>query len=134
MNNSIEIKKEWCKEEFTARETKFSHRELEEEFAFYEAVKKGDLAYVKKNCEENAFANAMGMGVLSDNPLKNIKYHFIITTAMLTRFCVEGGMELERAYRLSDFYITKMDKAQTIKAVIDLHDAMVLDYTEKMTI
>ena len=130
----MEIKNEWCKEEFNIRETDFSHRALEEEFAFYEAVKKGDLAFVKKNCEENNFGNAAGMGVLSENPLKNIKYHFIITTAMLTRFCVEGGMELERAYRLSDFYISKMDKSQSIQEVISLHHTMVLDFTEKMVI
>ena len=128
----MEIKKDWCKEEFSVREATFSHRALEEEFAFYEAVKLGDLAFVKKNCEENTFANSAGMGVLSDSPLNNTKYHFIITTAMLTRFCVEGGMELERAFRLSDFYISRMDKSRSIKEVVELHHTMVLDFTERM--
>ena len=72
------------------------------------------------------------MGILSKQPLTNIKYHFIITAAMLTRFCVEGGMELERAYRLSDFYITKMDLCRVIEEVVDLHHVMVQDYAEKM--
>ncbi len=130
----MEIQKEWCKEEFTGREVSLSHGTFDKEFIFYEAVKQGNLEFVKKNCEKNAFASSVEMGVLSKNPLNNIKYHFIITAAMITRFCVEGGMELERAYRLSDFFITKMDQCKTIEEVIDLHHVMVLDYTEKMKI
>lgn len=128
----MKIQKEWCKEEFMGKESMFKHRELAEELAFYEAVKRGDVTFVKKNCEENAFANQAGMGILSEKPLTNIKYHFVITAAILTRICVEGGMELERAYHLSDFYITKMDKLQTVDEVKELHHIMVMDYTERM--
>lgn len=128
----MKIQKEWWKEEFIGKESNFTHRPLEEEFAFYDAVKKGNLDYIKRNYVEKVFTNAKGMGILSEKPLTNIKYHFIITAAMLTRFCVEGGMELERAYRLSDFYIIKMDKCQNISEVADLHYVMVMDYTEKM--
>ena len=130
----MELQKEWCKEEFAGREDSLSHGSFEKEFVFYEAVKQGNLELVKKNCEENAFVSSVEMGVLSKHPLYNIKYHFIITAAMITRFCVEGGMELERAYRLSDFFITKMDQCKAIDEVVDLHHIMVLNYTEKMKI
>ena len=40
------------------------------------------------------------MGVLSKNALTNLKYHFVITVALVTRYCIEGGMETEQAYRL----------------------------------
>ncbi len=78
------------------------------------------------------FTNPEGMGVLSKNPLTNLKYHFCITTAMITRHCVEGGMELEQAYRLSDFYILKADACASVRAVAQLHHDMVLDFTGKM--
>lgn len=74
------------------------------------------------------------MGVLSKNALTNQKYHFIVTVALITRHCVEGGLELEQAYRLSDFYILKMDSCTTIKAIADLHQDMVLDFTGKMLV
>lgn len=51
---------------------------------------------------------------------------------MITRHCVEAGMELEQAYRLSDFYILKMDSLSTIDDIAALHDSMVLDFTGKM--
>lgn len=51
---------------------------------------------------------------------------------MVTRICRQNGMELEQAFRLSDFYIQKLDDIHTIQEVHALHDAMVIDYTEKM--
>ena len=41
-------------------------------------------------------------------------------------------MELEQAFRLSDFYIQKLDDIYTTEGVKKLHDEMVMDYTEKM--
>lgn len=73
-----------------------------------------------------------GVGILSKDPVTNLKYHFVITTAMITRMCREHGMELEQAFRLSDFYIQKLDDINTEEEVHRLHDAMVMDYTEKM--
>lgn len=73
-----------------------------------------------------------GVGILSRNPVTNLKYHFVITTAMITRLCRQKGMELEQAFRMSDFYIQKLDDIHTVQGVRDLHDEMVLDYTEKM--
>lgn len=39
---------------------------------------------------------------------------------------------MEQAYRLSDFYILKLDNIHTIKEISILHDCMVLDFTGKM--
>ena len=72
------------------------------------------------------------MGVLSKNAVTNMKYHFVITTAMITRLCKQNGMEMEQAFRLSDFYIQKLDGIHTVEEVQSLHDEMVMDYTEKM--
>ena len=51
---------------------------------------------------------------------------------MLTRYCIDGGLEPEQAYRLSDFYILKMDSCKTIRQVADLHHEMAKDFTGKM--
>lgn len=126
------MEKEWLAESFRQREISRSHRALESEFSFYEAVRNGDVDFVRKNCENNDFAKAAGMGILSESVLQNIRYHFIITAALVSRFCVEGGMVLEQAYGLSDFYITRMDKLMNIDEIVQLHHVMVLDFTEQM--
>ncbi|MBQ6796589.1 MAG: helix-turn-helix domain-containing protein [Clostridia bacterium] len=123
---------ELVKDSFARRELTEAHRPMEEEFSFYEAVKRGDMDAVRRNCEDDEFSKAVGMGVLSKNPLQNIRYHFITTAALVTRFCVEGGMELERAYGLSDFYIAKMDCLTSERDIVALHHEMVLDFTQKM--
>ncbi len=128
----MDVKREWYNTELTEGEHASKHRPLEEEYTFYQAVKTGDLDYVRKNCNDGVFGNSNGMGILSKDSIRNLKYHFVITVALITRYCVEGGMELEHAYRLSDFYILKMDGCQTIEEIISLHTNMALDYTGKM--
>ena len=51
---------------------------------------------------------------------------------MITRLCRQNGMELEKAFRLSDFYIQKLDDIDNVKDVQKLHDDMVIDFTLKM--
>lgn len=123
---------EWNNTEFTQREIAVSHRPLEDELQFYNAVKNGDLDYVTNNCMNHVFLKPEGMGLLSENPLQNLKYHFVITAAMITRNSIDGGMEAEKAYGLSDFYIQKVDKSQSKEEISDLHQLMCFDFTRRM--
>ena len=68
------------------------HRQPTEEFLFYQAVTNGDMEAVRKNCKQERFLDSDGVGVLSTNPVTNLKYHFVITTAMITRLCKQKGM------------------------------------------
>lgn len=130
----MNISKEWYKSEFLQHELLEPHRAIEHEFTFYDAIATGNLDMVKENCNSNAFTDPDGMGKLSEDKLQNIRYHFVVTTAMIARYCVHNGMEQEKAYGLSDFYILKMDKCKTIKEISELHDTMCLDYCGKMQI
>lgn len=128
----MDLSRDWFRSEFVNHEQLEEHRLIENELSFYDAIAIGDIEFVKANCNENSFTNPEGMGHLSDNPIQNIKYHFVVTTAMITRYCIHQGMEQERAYSLSDFYILKMDKCHTINEISKLHDTMCLDYCKQM--
>lgn len=130
----MDLSKDWYRSEFVQHEVLAGHRVIENEFTFYDAIANGNLEYVKNDCKNNTFTNPEGMGKLSENPLQNIRYHFVVTTAMITRYCVHNGMEQEKAYGLSDFYILKMDGCRTIEEISQLHDAMCLDYCNQMNI
>ena len=101
----MDLSKEWYRSEFINHEMLEPHRVIETEFTFYDAIANGNVDYVEENCKNNTFVNPDGMGKLSENFLQNIRYHFVVTTAMITRYCVHAGMEQEKAYSLSDFYI-----------------------------
>lgn len=128
----MSYKNEWFLLEANDEIDEIEHRESTEEFLFYRAVSTGDIETVRKNCEQRRFMEGEGVGVLSRDPVVNLKYHFVITTAMITRLCRQTGMELEQAFRMSDFYIQKLDDIHTEEEVHRLHDEMVMDYTEKM--
>lgn len=123
---------EWYRQEAKVSEEERTHRPQTEEIAFYQAVSTGDIDAVRRNCEQKRFIDAEGVGTLSKNPVTNLKYHFVVTAAAITRNCVDNGMEMEQAFRLSDFYILKLDSLHTTEEVALLHDRMVLDYTGKM--
>ena len=108
------------------------HRDPGEEFLFYRAVAAGVIEVVQENCSQGAFEKLKGAGRLSDDPLRNLRYHFVVTAAMLTRFCTEGGMAMEEAFGLSDFYIQKMDRCTNLAEIVMLHDKMSLDYAGRM--
>ncbi len=130
----MEISQEWYHTELLSSEQETLHRAPNIEYSFYNAVRAGDMEAVTANCKEDAFIDLTGTGILSRNPLNNIKYHFVVTAAMLTRYCIDGGLEPEQAYRLSDFYILKMDSCTTIRQVADLHHEMAKDFTGKMVL
>lgn len=130
----MDLSKDWYRSEFIQHEMLEEHRVIETEFSFYDAIANGNLEYVEENCKNNTFTNPDGMGKLSENKLQNIRYHFVVTTAMITRYCVHAGMEQEKSYSLSDFYILKMDKCQTIEEISQLHHVMCLDFCKQMNI
>ena len=130
----MNLRKEWYEQELQRSEEAITHRPFEEEYSFYHAVSSGDMEFVQKNCQQDTFTSPEGMGILSTNHLTNLKYHFVITVAMITRQCVTAGMELEQAYRLSDFYILKMDSCTSVNAISQLHHSMALDFTGKMAL
>jgi AraC family transcriptional regulator len=114
---------------FLQREYKISHLAYDREMEFYNAVKDGDFLLLKKlmiPLENNH------LGKLSSNPLRNLKYHLIITTAMITRFCIEGGLSSETAYTLSDIYIQQIDTCSDEDAVNLLHREIIFDFADRM--
>ena len=101
----MSISQDWITNELEDTELEALHRSPSVEYSFYNAVRAGDMEAVNKNCEEDSFLHLKGTGILSKNPLTNLKYHFVVTTAMLTRYCIDGGLESEQAYRLNGTFV-----------------------------
>lgn len=127
----MNIEKKLSHVEFLNREYNVSHLSYERETEFFQSIKEGDPVRARQlfkpfDCEE--------MGKLSEDSLRNLKYHLIITVAFITRYCIEGGMEMETAYNLSDIYIRSIDKCRTEDEVNLLHHEVVDDYAQRMSI
>lgn len=127
----MSIQQEIHYQEYLNRENELLHAPYDTELDFYSCIKLGDVNRIIELCQES-LTEKENLGILSDNYLRHIRYHFIITTAMVARYCIEGGMELSTAYTLSDFYIKKADTLKSAEEISDLHKEMCLDYTERM--
>jgi len=123
---------EWKPLEADSEREVTSHREPGEEFLFYRSVAEGMIDAVQENCSRGAFENMEGVGQLSEDRVTNLRYHFVVTAAMLARFCMEGGMAMEEAFGLSDEYIRRMDCCNNMAEIVYVHDQMALDYVCRM--
>lgn len=123
------IREELTKIEFKNREYMINHIPYDREMAFYQSIRNGDMEEMKRLFMP---LNVEGFGKLSENPLRNLKYHLIITVAFITRYCIEGGLEMESAYNLSDIYIQKIDTCGSIEGVHQIHREMVEAYVKRM--
>lgn len=53
----MKLTKEWVENELKHSEALENHRPPDEEYAFYCAVRDGDMEYVQKNCTAEVFSN-----------------------------------------------------------------------------
>ena len=113
----------------TQSENGIFHAGYNEELNFYSAVQNGDLEQVMKLYTS---LDSAGKGILSKNSVRNYRYHLIVSIALITRFCIEGGMPTETAYTLSDLYIQRADEANSVAMLTDLHRDMIQDFTKRM--
>lgn len=125
----MSINKELSNREILQKEYDFRHQPYERELEFYAAIKSGNIELVKKLYTP---FTAEGFGKLSDDPIRNIKYHLTITIAMVARFCIDGGMPSETAFTLSDIFINKLDLCTNEDQLADLHIEMIIEYTKRM--
>lgn len=123
------IEQQLMEQIFVQREEGDIHLAFEREMAFYNAVKKGDLDMVYSLMLP---LQSKGLGNLSSDIIQELKYHLVITIAMITRACVEGGLDLEMSYTLSDLYIQNMDKCTSIVEINSLHRTVIVDFTKRM--
>jgi len=125
----MDINKNLSHVEFLNREYNVSHLSYERELAFFDSIKQGNLEEVMRLYKP---LNSDEMGILSEDSLRNMKYHLIITVAFITRYCIEGGMEMETAYNMSDIYIRNIDKCTSVEQVQKLHKEVLEGYTKRM--
>ena len=105
---------------YIQKESDFTRTDFHSEFEKYYAIRSGNVAQVKENYAKARLDFYKGKGQLSDNLLRNNIYHLVVCAAIVARICVDGGLEHNVAYTLSDIYIRKADKCTDPDEVLDL--------------
>lgn len=115
---------------FIQREEDFVHSPIQQEQKLYHAIQAGNLELVKELGSQ--FTGEMG--ILSDDKVRNAQYHFAIGLCLITRYCVQAGMDAEEAYTRSDVFIRKADKLRKTEEIYALYLQAIEVFTKKMKV
>lgn len=91
-----------------------SHGTWTMEQTILKMVEDGNLNFRQEASRQGTGANVGSLG--NGDPVRQIKNMTIIFTALCTRAAIKGGLPIEVAYTMSDYYI------QSIEACSDFHD------------
>lgn len=105
------------------------HNTLALEQTIMNFVRHGDTAALKEWLKE---APAVRPGILSSDTLRQLKNTFIVTTTLVSRAAIRGGMDVNDALSLSDAYIQKNELLSSVESIENLQYHMVFDYTERV--
>ncbi|MCR5060042.1 MAG: helix-turn-helix transcriptional regulator [Saccharofermentans sp.] len=120
---------------YVQREEEFMRADYSAEIGQYSRIKNGDIEGVRarfKIARQNFLNGNDGRGTLSEDPLRNAIYHLVASAAVISRLCIDAGMDMNTAYTLSDIYINKADEAKSVEQVVDLIADMQIDYATRM--
>lgn len=101
------------------------------EMAFYDTVASGNVDMVEM-LYSHPTALKMKVGTLSNDAVNNQRYHTIITIALVSRFCIQAGLDITVSYTISDIYIRMADSAKSVDELISIQRNAVRDYCKRM--
>lgn len=117
---------------FIQHNTGFKRSPFRSELEGYRYIQAGDVETVTERFKIIRKNFLEGKGTLSDDPVRNIMYHFVTSVALVSRFCVEGGLGHDVAYTLSDIYIQRADKCSDCESLLDIFEEMRIDFAKRM--
>ncbi|MGL5676331.1 MAG: helix-turn-helix domain-containing protein [Cellulosilyticaceae bacterium] len=127
--SSDDVEKVYHAEIFQNREQAMLRPKYEKEKALNALIVEGNvekLAEKLDNIKEKTY------GRMSHNSFRQQLYAIIIGIAVATRAALEGGMEEEEAYTLSDIYIQKADRCNSVEELWKLYVKAMLDFAERV--
>jgi len=96
----------------------FIHTTYQEESQRFHYLMNGDPRAIEDSMH---LMNPEIQGKLSMDPVRNIRYLYVINIGLATRYMIEAGIPQETVYSTSDLYIQKADLAQTVAEIQELN-------------
>mgnify|MGYP000308496021 CR=1 FL=1 len=72
------------------------------------------------------------LGITGSTALRQLRNDIIITTTICTRAAIEGGLDYDSAYKLSDYFIQSSERLNSIERLYDLLSKIGYSFAEKV--
>lgn len=105
------------------------HNTFELEQVVMNMIRKGDTAALQQWI---ASAPAVRGGILAKEQLRQLKNTFIVTTTLASRAAIQGGMDIDDAFTLSDAFIQKCELMNDPGKIINLQYHMVTEFAHRV--
>lgn len=115
--------------DYMTRESGFEHHSIDSEAQLCRMLQEGNIDAVDF-CQ--SLFGSPGEGRLARDPLTHIKYSYVCSVTLMTRFCIWGGMDEKEAFYSSDLYIQQLEKHMTVEGVKELHREMMIYFVKYM--
>ncbi|WP_168735977.1 helix-turn-helix domain-containing protein [Cohnella fermenti] len=116
---------------FNSEESNDFHDTHQLEQRILAGVREGNIEELADLFENSVRGKA---GPLAKDALRQEKNIMIISTTLVTRAAIEGGMDIETAYHLSDLYIQQAEPLSRLDSVSLLRQRMVMDFAERVSL
>lgn len=95
---------------------------------FLSFVEKGDMDGIK----QFSVTSDINGGIIADDMLRQLKNIFIVTTTLVSRAAIQGGLSTGIAFHLSDSYILQAEGLLTAGSLHALTGQMIHEYTRRV--
>lgn len=102
--------------------------EIKAEKLLREGVRKGDVGILSQILPTIKVAFAK----LGPSELRTIKNSMLVTITIITRAAIDGGLPVEVAYPLSDYYVTQIKSANNINIATKIQRQAAIDFTNRV--
>lgn len=92
-------------------------------------IRKGDSVSLSKLLKNSSGFN---IGMMADHPLRQSKNTFIVIVTLASRSAIQGGMDPDDAFTLSDEYIQKCELLNDFYQINNLRYLMMMDFTKRV--
>lgn len=127
---SVPIATAYTSKIYSAKEHQTFHNTYYFEKHILQLVEKGDLDTLKKLFDRPLHLTP---GIIAEDNLRQAKNLFITTITLTTRAAIQGGLDIQEAYQLSDVYIQNMEKMTAIPSIQNLQYQMLFDFAERVS-
>lgn len=76
--------------------------------------------------------SSLHVGIIGSSALRQLKNNLIVTTTLCTRAAIEGGLDHDTAYQLSDYFIKTGEQLQSADALYSLLSKVSYTFAEKV--
>jgi len=115
---------------YNAKEQSHFHNTYNLEQQILTCIRTGNTGKLNEMFNHSVRAEA---GPVAKDALRQAKNIFVISATIVTRAAIDGGLDIETSFHLSDIYIQQAESLSRLDAIALLQQQMVIDFAERVS-